>query len=340
MTVTKKCSIEKTSVPSAETGDAAWAWSTFWQSNNLSACTPDNDTNNDLLLLEWRAFFMLLDDGASILDLGTGNGALAVEAVTAGRTASRTFDVHGCDLARIEPLEYVQSRVDDLAKITFHKLTPMEKLPFDDGSFDAVCGQYALEYSDVTRSVPELLRVLRSGGRLQFLLHNADGALYRRNAMQRQQAQVLLDSSLFSETRNMLIAVVAAGSATMTGALEEGMRAIAVLKKTMDRLMNSFSGDDDQVLPQNVYAAVSRLAPLRQSHDLHQLLALVDDIERRLRAQNARFQAMLHAGLDKDSLQRLSATFGSVNAMDIRTRPALTGSGKTCVGYWLTAIRS
>jgi SAM-dependent methyltransferase len=215
----------------------------------------------------------------------------------------------------------------------------MENLPFADEAFDAVCGQYALEYSDVTQSVPELMRVLRRGGCLKFLLHSEDGVLRKRNKLQWQQAQTLLQSALLSATRRMLTAVVAGESASNAGTLEEGMRAIADLKTTMDRLAKNLSQYSDRVLPEKVFAAIRRLAPLRHRNDLPQLLALVDDIDERLQAQSARLHAMLNATLDSNSLHRLSDHFVSSSASHVRTRPALAGPHETHVGFWLTATK-
>ena len=341
MTAEEKFS-SKQNTPSVEGDGSAWAWSKFWRDDNLSACTPDDDTTDGLLQQEWRSFFSSLNDKASILDLGTGNGALAVMAVSAATEDtgnSRSFDVHGCDFAAIEPCLYVQSRAEGLAQIQFHAETAMEKLPFGDASYDAVCGQYALEYSDVSESVPELMRVLRSGGSLQFLLHDAAGALHQRNQLQWQQAQTLLQSELLAGTRNMLTAVVAGESANQPGTLEEGMQAIVALKDIMGRLAKEFSAKKDRVLPESVFAAISRLAPLRHRHDVPQLLSLVDDIEQRLHAQSARLRAMLDAALDVGSLQRLSALFTSARAQDVRTRPAMAGAHNTPVGYWLHAAK-
>jgi ubiquinone/menaquinone biosynthesis C-methylase UbiE len=334
--------LNKQDIPFVEGDGSAWAWSRFWRDDNQSACTPDADTTDGLLQQEWRSFFSSLNDKASILDLGTGNGALAMMAVSSKTEKmgnSRSFDVHGCDLAAIEPGLYVKSRAEDLAQIQFHAETAMEKLPFGDKTYDAVCGQYALEYSDVSKSVPELMRVLRSGGPLQFLLHDAAGALHQRNQLQWQQVQTLLQSDLVAGTRNMLTAVVAGESASQPGTLEEGMLAITGLKDIIDRLANEFSSDTDPVLPESVFAAISRLAPLRHRHDVPQLMSLVDDIEQRMYAQSARLRAMLDAALDVDSLRRLSALFTSAGAEDVRTRPAMAGTHNTLVGFWLSATK-
>jgi len=338
MTIAKSFS-KKKARSSVGSRKAAWAWSKFWQDDNLSACTADDDTTDGTLLREWKSFFALLNNQASVLDMGTGNGALAAIAVAFAQREGFAFDIHGCDLAGIEPRTYVKSRVKDLVDITFHAETPMESLPFADEVFNAVCGQYALEYSDTTRSVPELMRVLRSGGQLQFLLHSTDGALHLRNKLQWQQAQILLKSSLLPGTRKMLAAVVEGESVSNAATLEEGVQAITGLRKTMDQLAQALSKEADLTLPENVFSAIRRLAPMRHSYELPQLLSLVDDIEERLQAQSARLLAMLDATLDANALQRLSAQFVSLGASHVRTRPALAGSHETRVGYWLTATK-
>jgi ubiquinone/menaquinone biosynthesis C-methylase UbiE len=213
----------------------------------------------------------------------------------------------------------------------------MEALPFSDEHFDTVCGQYALEYSDTDKSVAELMRVLRGGGRLRFLLHSACGVLHERNREQSRQAKILLDSDLLAVTRAMLSAVVVGEAANNSAELHTGRQAIESLKVVMDRLADLFSKDTDRALPENVFAAIRRLAPLRHQHDIAQLLALVDDIERRLQAQKTRLQAMLDATLDDAKLQRLSVLFTANGAGDLRTGKALEGSHETVVGYWLDA---
>jgi SAM-dependent methyltransferase len=53
----------------------------------------------------------------------------------------------------------------------------IDELPFDDDSFDLVTATGVLEYSGVSRAVPEVARVLRPGGRI-ILSYPVRGTLY------------------------------------------------------------------------------------------------------------------------------------------------------------------
>ena len=101
-------------------------------------------------------FFAELPEGARILDLATGNGAIAVLAVEAGKG----FAVTGADLAAVEPSAFVTQNRAELDQITFLASTPAEALPLPDASIDAIVSQYGVEYSDLSRSLPEAVRVL------------------------------------------------------------------------------------------------------------------------------------------------------------------------------------
>ena len=61
---------------------------------------------------------------------------------------------------------------DQFQNITFYPSSPTEQLPFEDGVFDAVIGQYALEYGVGDKSVSEIARVLKGNGVTRFVVHH------------------------------------------------------------------------------------------------------------------------------------------------------------------------
>jgi len=155
-------------------------------SGRLTICAPVYPVSGGYALDEaWQGFFHQLPADAAVLDVGTGNGALAL---LARETLGPFAEVHGVDVAEIDPTTFVSSE-EGLQSITFHPGVAMEQLPFDDDVFNAVVGQYALEYSDTARSVVEVLRVLKGDGRFRFLVHASGGTLEARNVLQQRQAQ-------------------------------------------------------------------------------------------------------------------------------------------------------
>ena len=65
-----------------------------------------------------------------------------------------------------------------LQRIEFHGRTPSEQLKFSGASFDAVTAQYALEYTEVAKSLDEIRRVLRPGGYFMCICHSVESGVY------------------------------------------------------------------------------------------------------------------------------------------------------------------
>lgn len=311
-------------------------WTLFWQSDQLESCVPvaDSGRRNGLHSV-WRAFFDSLPAGARILDLGTGNGSLASQAAAVSRARPVPFSIHGVDLADIDPARFVSSAAELLKEVRFHPRIPMEALPFPNGRFDAVCSQYALEYSDVYRSLREALRVLRPEGSFRFLLHADSGVLKDRCRGQRRQARAILDSDLFPCLEDMLEKIVRAERRRSPETLEAATRAIAALKAVFDDLESGLPDAGDRSVADNLFAAVRRLPGLRHAHGLEALIRMAGDIRELLLAQERRLKAMEEAALDRAGATRLADELRTIGAERVALEHATAGAHDTLVGYWL-----
>lgn len=95
--------------------------------------------------------------GRAVLDFGCGHGMAAVVLARAGARVTGLDLSHGylCEArerARVNGVDAAFVRADG------------ETLPFADRTFDAVWGNAILHHLDLSRSAPELRRVLRPGG--------------------------------------------------------------------------------------------------------------------------------------------------------------------------------
>ncbi len=102
---------------------------------------------------------------------------------------ARRQDIHltGVDFAKVLP---------DLGeKVAMFPNTCLEKLPFEDGSFDVITSQFAIEYASFSQAISEIKRVLTPGGRFFFLCHNADSIIVRDNIKRLAAIKDLLASS-------------------------------------------------------------------------------------------------------------------------------------------------
>ena len=108
--------------------------------------------------------FEALAPGGRVLELGAGTGiATAGLAARAGVVAT---DLGPRMLGRLHAL---------LPQVPV-AVARAEALPFADASFDLVCGAQMWHWVDVAAAVPEVVRVLRAGGRLAVWWNEVDGA--------------------------------------------------------------------------------------------------------------------------------------------------------------------
>jgi len=88
-------------------------WEAYYRGGAIATCPMGPGTCYTLELRElWIAFFASLADGARVLDLGTGNGAIVLLAKEAAASTGRRFEIHGADLASIDPARHVPDGAD------------------------------------------------------------------------------------------------------------------------------------------------------------------------------------------------------------------------------------
>ena len=136
---------------------------------------PRYDLMNDLMTLRlhrrWKSQTIKIADikpGEDVLDLASGTGDLALRiADKVGPDGSVVVsDINSSMLAGAKEKF---SKRDVTAQITFVE-ADAEELPFDDASFDLVTISFGMRnVTNKSRSMAEILRVLRPGGRLLIL---------------------------------------------------------------------------------------------------------------------------------------------------------------------------
>lgn len=110
------------------------------------------------------------EPGARVLDLGAGDGDLAIAA------AKRGALVDALDLAPARVAQGWDRCRAAGADVAWHEGT-MERLPFAAGSFDAVVSAFGTPYADLQATGRELSRVLGPGGRVVLATWDSAGAM-------------------------------------------------------------------------------------------------------------------------------------------------------------------
>jgi ubiquinone/menaquinone biosynthesis C-methylase UbiE len=132
-----------------------------------------------LLTRLWDEHVEALPDNVRMLDLATGNGAVARICATRAAERRRNLEIDAIDAAEIDPLACMQDTDRLFGRIRFHGKTRIEALPFRDRTFLSVVSQFGFEYACETRAAAEVARVMAPGGRLRLVIHAKSGAVTR-----------------------------------------------------------------------------------------------------------------------------------------------------------------
>ena len=182
------------------------SWSRYWASGALTSLPEDFRVNYDGEIRRfWHDCCADVPDGGRVLDVCTGNGAVALLIAEGLAGLDRTAGITAVDLADIQP-QRIGQRFPALAnyidRIRFVGNRAFEAIALDDASQDLIVSQYGIEYCDPTAATAQCARLLKPGGRLALLTHATDSAM--RATMQQELAQyeVLADRGLFERARD------------------------------------------------------------------------------------------------------------------------------------------
>lgn len=151
----------------------AVVWSQYWSRGVEHSCGGSYEGGYGEAIADfWRLAFEELPPQARVLDIGTGNGPLPK--ILLGLNSQQELECDAVDLAMIAPAWLQELPVEKRQRVRFHSNCQAEQLPFPSQSFDMVVSQWGLEYSNLEKSLPEVLRVLKPGGAIQLLLHHVD----------------------------------------------------------------------------------------------------------------------------------------------------------------------
>ncbi len=160
-------------------------WTAYWKTGVLTSLPVDFKENYDgELAAYWEN--ALLDagcDSLDVLDLCTGNGAIAILLAELASKNNIHVNITAVDASDINPgiiAKTFPSKKGWLGQIKFIGQCLVEQLTSTvKQKFDLVVSQYGLEYCDEKLAAPEIYQVLKPGGRLLFVAHSPDTAMLK-----------------------------------------------------------------------------------------------------------------------------------------------------------------
>ncbi len=289
-------------------------WDRYWAHGFVTSCAvafKGNYEGNVRGL--WEDFFTALERQSNILDIGTGNGAIAIIAAEIGLRKKKAFSIHGVDRAKINPAAILSQRPGLLGAITFHSQTPAEKTPFSDAYFQAVTGQYALEYTPVEATIAELSRIVAPRAQGLFVIHHDDSIVLTVTREELRTAGVLLsEAGLFEQTRDVVRSVAPANTPEKKQALMRD----SVAQQRRDAFNQAAALVTDALTsttqPEMLQTALGHVGEALKNctqWGLEQSLNYLDGAENDIKANIERLRDLLRVSSSLDRAKELLAMF-------------------------------
>ena len=150
-------------------------WSVFWRQGHSTTFGDYFKQGYEGAVADWwRGVVATLPAGATVVEVACGNCSLLpvlVKAGVAGRYVG--VDLAAVRLSNVAAEGLAQSGFE----VTLHAETPIEAVPEPDSVADVVASVFGIEYSDLDRSIPEAVRLLKPGGRFAALVHHAESVV-------------------------------------------------------------------------------------------------------------------------------------------------------------------
>jgi ubiquinone/menaquinone biosynthesis C-methylase UbiE len=309
-------------------------WETYYRGGAISTCPTARDGGYDLEVRDaWVEFFTPLPDGARLLDIGTGNGVVTLIAADTAASLGKRWEIHGADLAQIDPPKHVPDGATRFAGIQFHPGVDTAKLPFETASFDAVSGHYALEYADTAAALAQLHRVLKPGARAQFVMHHAGSALLRSAHQSLHEASWLLGETKVYRRLYKLVTMDEL-SPSAKNAANEVREVIRMLHQAVDHAKAKGGGRVLEVAldaTQKLLATRQRLSPAQTGVE-------VERAEQDMRASVRRLSDLVEHACTDEAMASIEAQAREAGFASVE-RSMLNHAGVNLVGWRLQLRR-
>jgi ubiquinone/menaquinone biosynthesis C-methylase UbiE len=323
-------------------------WSDYWRLGELTTLNFFREGYSGELAAFWQELVEGVPEGGRVLDLATGNGAVALLALRHARQLGRTLAIEGVDAARIDPAAHAgrtPAVAAELQAIRFHPQTSFEHTGLPAASFDLVTSQYGIEYGDLSAAAAEIARLLRPGGRFGAILHSAGSEVARTAEKIEALLALLLDElalPVLARTLLQLTAGIRDAAALQRARADAATAQAWAALDHAARRAQAFAAQDEQMrgTTQGFLQRLSAPFDAALAAGPADKQALLEQAEATARGLRQRMAALRAAALDRAGLERLLALLEGAGLAPAAPHTIRFGPLREEMGYAVVARRA
>ncbi len=193
-------------------------WLQFWRHGSVTTFERRGNPNYDGEIRQfWERQFAALSPGSRVVDLATGNGAVALLAAEYSSRRGMQFEIEALDKAAIAPRRDLKGGGGDAARqwlnqVHFRGNAPNERTSVDSRSVDLLTSQYGFEYGEPAASAREAMRILKPGGRIALVTHHVNSVVVREAREGLEQHRFCLDRERLLEKAGQVVEAMSGAS--------------------------------------------------------------------------------------------------------------------------------
>ncbi|MGV6851422.1 MAG: class I SAM-dependent methyltransferase [bacterium] len=182
-------------------------WSQYWTEGNLTSLPQDFKENYDGAIASfWNAVFEDVPQKASIIDVCTGNCAIAILVDEFAHSKQKKWEVTAIDASEINKNNIILAHPDLAANLNRIKLKSHSKVESltEQSCYDLVTSQYGIEYCDWGESAKKIAKILKPDGRFCFVSHSGSTDIAKYMKAEQQDYHFLYTHKLFALLKSYL----------------------------------------------------------------------------------------------------------------------------------------
>lgn len=177
-------------------------WSEYWNMGLLTSLPIDFKENYDGELASfWKEVIEEINDDSAVLDLCTGNGAIAILLKELSIQSGKNIHMTAVDASSIQPVKistnfpHKKELIDQINFISNCYVEDMNEVL--NAGFDLIVSQYGVEYCETEAAAESVFNQLNNKGKFVFVAHSPDTAMLDYMRLEEEVFQLLEDNKVF-----------------------------------------------------------------------------------------------------------------------------------------------